>query len=72
MKFSSAVHDKHRHLNPPSRPWSWSLFLDSYQIDEGTAASAGDADTAVDAVIDDLAESLRAARRQQIFPGVKL
>lgn len=71
MKFTSTVHDKHRLVNPPTRPWSWQLFLDSIQIAEGTATEAAEADAAVDAVIDDLAESLRAARRQQLFPGVK-
>ena len=70
MKFTSSVHDNHHHHNPPSRPWSWSLSLGSVLVAEGTAPTAADADAAVDAVIDGLAESLRAARRQQLFPGV--
>lgn len=72
MRFSSSVHDRHRRTNPPARPWSWSLSLDGLHIDEGTAATAGDADAAVDAKIDELAESLRMARRQQSLLGVKL
>ena len=71
MRFSSSVHDRHRHHHP-TRPWSWSLSLDGLHIAEGQAATVGEADAAVDTVIDGLEESLRAARRQQTLPGVKL
>lgn len=71
MKFTSSVHDKHRQHHP-ARPYTWTLYLGSIQIAESTAVSVGEADAAVDAVIDGLEESLRAARRQQVFPGVKL
>lgn len=71
MKFTSSVHDKHRQHHP-TRPYTWTLYLGSIQIAESTAVTAGEADAAVDAVIDGLEESLRAARRQQVFPGVKL
>lgn len=72
MRFSSSVHNMNAHHNPKSQPWTWTLYLGTFQVDGGTAATASEADAAVDAVIDELAESLRAARRQQIFPGVKL
>ena len=71
MKFTSSVHDKHRQHHP-TRPYTWTLYLGSIQIAESTAVTVGEADAAVDAVIDELAESLRMARRQQVFPGVKL
>ena len=71
MRFSSSVHDKHRHHHP-TRPYTWTLYLGSIQIAESTAATAAEADAAVDTVIDGLEESLRAARRQQTLPGVKL
>lgn len=58
MRFSSTVHDRHRHHHP-SRPWSWSLSLGSIQIAEGQAATVGDADAAVDAVIDELPATCR-------------
>ena len=73
MKFTSSVHDKHRHHHHRlSRPWTWTLYFGSFLVADGTAATAAEADAAVDAVIDGLEESLRAARRQQVFPGVKL
>lgn len=71
MRFSSSVHDRHRHHHP-GRPWTWTLYFGSFLVADGTAATAAEADAAVDAVIDGLEESLRAARRQQVFPGVKL
>jgi len=72
MRFSSSVHNHHRHHNPRSRPWTWTLYLSDIWIAGDTAATAAEADAAVDAVIDGLEESLRAARRQQTLPGVKL